>query len=90
MTTNTQTPLQRVVNRYEQRNGSPFVPTRKLFYDRVGINQKRFGMLLRGELPLYGFEAVSLAQFFGVEVTELLSNENPVKKAKSPTPLARS
>lgn len=85
MTTNPQTSLQRVINRYEQRNGSPFTPTRNLFYDRVGINQKRFGMLLRGELPMYGFEAVSLARFFGVEVTELISDENPVKNKKSPT-----
>ncbi|WP_041341328.1 hypothetical protein [Runella slithyformis] len=81
---NARTPLQIAVNRYEQRNGCPFVPTRKLFYDRVGINQKRFGMLLRGELPMYGFEAKSLAQFFGVEVTELLNDEKPVRKSKSP------
>ena len=79
----TQTPLQMVVNRYEERNGCPFKPTRKLFYDRVGITQKRFGMLLRGELPMYGFEAKSLAQFFGVPVTDILDQYEPVKKPKS-------
>lgn len=89
MTTNSQliikTPLQRAVAKYEERNGCPFVPTRKMFYDRVGINQKRFGMLLRGELPLYDFEVVKLARFFGVEVTELLNEEVTEKNEKSPT-----
>lgn len=80
---NAQTPLQAVISRYEERNGCPFVPTRKMFYDRVGINQKRFGMLLRGELPIYGFEAKALAEFFGVAVTKLLNEEKPIKKAKS-------
>jgi len=63
------------LSRYEQRNGCPFIPTRKLFYERVGVNQKRFGMLLRGELPLYGYEAVRLGKFFGVEPNQLLTDE---------------
>lgn len=83
MTTDTETPLQVAVSKYEQRTGSPFVPTKKLFYERVGINQKRFGMLLRGQLPMYGYEVTALAEFFGVEVTEILNNENPVKKQKA-------
>lgn len=84
MTMNTKTPLQLAISEYETRNGSPFVPTRKLFYERVGINQKRFGMLMRGELPMYGFEAKALADFFGVEVTDILNSEKPIKKVKSP------
>lgn len=79
-----QTPLQMVISRHEKRIGCPFIPTRKQFYEVVGINQKRFGMLLRGELPMYVFEAEALAEFFGVEATELYNRDNPEKKVKSP------
>lgn len=78
------TPIQRVLSQFEQRNGSRFAPNRELFYDRVGINQKRFGMLLRGELPMYVFEVVNLAKFFGVEVMQLIEDKPP-NEQKSPT-----
>jgi hypothetical protein len=79
------TKIQNVVAQYEERIKGKWKPDAR-FYSEVGINQKRFGMLLRGELPMYGFEATSLAHFFGVEVTEILNNEKSEKKTKSPTP----
>lgn len=84
MTTQSQTPIKTVVAQYEERIRGKWKPDTR-FYREVGINQKRFGMLLRGELPMYGFEAKSLAQFFGVEVTELLSEEKPEKKSVNTT-----
>ena len=76
------TPLQIAVKMHEEKNGGPFVPTRKMFYDRVGINQKRFGMLLRGELPMYGHEAKALAEFFNVLPLDLLDTPLPTPRAQ--------
>lgn len=89
MTKEKLTPIQIVLTRYEERIRGKWKPDGR-FYKAVGINQKRFGMILRGKLPMYGYEAKALAEFFGVEMSDILSNEKPVKKAKSPTPLARS
>lgn len=70
MATITQTPLQKVVKQYEERMRGKWKPNSK-FYNEIGINQKRFGMLIRGELPIYAFEAKSLSEFFKVPVTDL-------------------
>lgn len=83
MNNNSNTSVQKVLNRYQERIKGKWRPDER-FYKEVGINQKRFGMLLRGELPLYYFEAKALAKFFGVEITELDNQENPEKKVKSP------
>jgi hypothetical protein len=66
------TPLQRVLHKYEERVCGKWKPN-GLFYHRVEINQKRFGMLLRGELELKASEAKRLSDFFGVDIYELLS-----------------
>ena len=67
----TQTPLQKVVEQYEERLRGKWKPNSK-FYNEIGINQKRFGMLLRGELPIYGYEAKSLSVFFNVPIKDLI------------------
>ncbi len=67
----TQTPLQKVVEQYEERMLGKWKPDDR-FYKELGINQKRFGMLLRGELPIYGFEAQKLSTFFKVPLTDII------------------
>ena len=56
---------------YEERIGGRFKPDTR-FYKKVGINQKRFGQLVRGEKPILGFEARNLSQFFGVSLESLI------------------
>ncbi|WP_138993478.1 hypothetical protein [Larkinella sp. C7] len=56
---------------YENRIGGRFKPDNR-FYQKVGINQKRFGQLVRGEKPILGFEARNLSNFFGVTLESLL------------------
>lgn len=56
---------------YENRIGGRFKPDSR-FYQKVGINQKRFGQLLRGEKPILGFEARNLSQFFEVSLESLI------------------
>ncbi len=71
METITQTPLKKAVEQYEVLIRGKWKPNDD-FYKEVGINQKRFGMLIRGELPIYGYEAKNLATFFKVPVTDLI------------------
>lgn len=70
MTTISQTALQNAVIKYEESIRGKWKPDKR-FYREVGINQKRFGMLLRGESPIYGFEAKKLSDFFKVPLTDL-------------------
>lgn len=56
---------------YENRIGGRFKPDVR-FYQKVGINQKRFGQLVRGEKPILGYEARNLSQFFGVALESLI------------------
>ncbi len=44
----------------------------KLFYDAVGINQKRWGQIYRGQTAPTLPEAKAIAEFFDVEITELI------------------
>lgn len=71
METQTQTPLQKAVEQYEGRLRGKWKPNSH-FYNEVGINQKRFGMLLRGDLPMYGFEAKKLSAFFDFPLKDLI------------------
>lgn len=66
------TNIQRVVTEYENRIGTAFKPTPERFYKRVGVNQKRFGQLLRGEKEPVTSELRTLSQFFQVPITELI------------------
>ncbi|AXE17893.1 hypothetical protein DR864_09195 [Runella rosea] len=63
------TPLQRVVSKYEEHICGKWKPSTQ-FYQRTGINQKRFGMILRGELDMTLKEAQLLAKFFKVSTDE--------------------
>lgn len=71
-----ETMLKMAMDRLSGQTGLPVKPNRA-FYTKVGINQKRFGQLLRGEKPIYGFEAVNLSEFFGVSLEDLCKNESP-------------
>lgn len=71
METQTQTPLQKAVEQYEALICGKWRPNNH-FYNEVGINQKRFGMLLRGKLPMYVFEAERLSAFFAVPLKDLI------------------
>lgn len=66
-----ETVVQEALKGYENKIGGRFKPDNR-FYRKVGINQKRFGQLLRGEKPIMGFEARNLAQFFGVSLESLI------------------
>lgn len=70
--TTTETPLQRVVTKYEERICGKWKPTNH-FYNHVRINQKRFGMILRGELVMNVDEAKALANFFKVPTNDLIN-----------------
>lgn len=48
-----------------------FKPDR-IFYDTVKINQKRWGQILRGEVDPTITELKSIAQYFEVNVIQLL------------------
>ncbi len=41
------------------------------FYSAVGINQKRWGQIYRGEIEPTISEAKAIASYFEVEITEL-------------------
>lgn len=75
-------PVSDALRSYESKVGLALKPNRA-FYEKVGINQKRFGQLLRGEKPIYGFEAVNLSEFFGVPLEALCKNESPVAAGNS-------
>lgn len=53
-------------------SGFVFKP-QKSFYEKVGIKQKRWGQIYRGEVPPNIIELKSIALFFGVEITELIN-----------------
>lgn len=67
---------------YENRISGKFKPDVR-FYRKVGINQKRFGQLLRGEKPIFYHEVESLAKFFEVPIERILKKENPATTANS-------
>lgn len=65
-----ETPIKIILSQYEDRIGGKFKPDRR-FYDKVGINPKRFGQLRRGDkIPLLD-EASRLSDFFSVPLATL-------------------
>jgi len=58
--------LEQVIGDYEDKVFGKWEPDRR-FYDKVGINQKRFGMLVRNEIDMLLSEAKTLSDFFGIE-----------------------
>ncbi|WP_221390810.1 helix-turn-helix transcriptional regulator [Dyadobacter sp. NIV53] len=71
-----QTSIKIAIDRYENNIGCRIKPDR-LFYNKIGINQKRFGQLLRGEKEPLISEAKSLAKFLGTSIDELCNNIKP-------------
>lgn len=49
-----------------------FFHPQKRFYQAVGINQKRWGQIYRGEIEPTISEAKAIAEYFDVDVTELI------------------
>lgn len=69
-----QTKLAQIVANHNDKlskSGGIFKPNNQ-FYTTVGINAKRWGLLVRGDLEISLKEAKSVCQFFGVPTTELL------------------
>lgn len=65
-----QTPISTTLAKYEDRIGGKFKPDKR-FYEKVGINSKRFAQLARGEKTPLLDEAVRLSEFFSVPLTTL-------------------
>jgi hypothetical protein len=58
--------LEYVISKYEDKCFGKWEPDKR-FYEKVGINQKRFGMLVRNEIEMLLSEAKSLVDFFGLD-----------------------
>ncbi|MDQ6482357.1 hypothetical protein [Dyadobacter sp. LHD-138] len=67
--------LELAIEKYEVKIKTKFKPTRE-FYNHVGINQKRFGEVVRNNEKLIVSELISLASFFEVPVVDLLPKSN--------------
>lgn len=68
----TQNCLNKVITNHECKFGGVWKPNRH-FYKTVGIRQKRFGQILRDEVSPTIEETVSLANFFNVNPTEIIT-----------------
>jgi hypothetical protein len=53
-----------------------FKPNRK-FYESVGINSKRWGMLYRGDLEPTQSEIQALSEYFDIPVTSFFNQKSP-------------
>ncbi|QIA06426.1 helix-turn-helix transcriptional regulator [Draconibacterium halophilum] len=62
--------IKNVVQKKESR--CFFFHPQKQFYNAVGINQKRWGQIYRGEIDPTISEAKAIAEYFEVDVTELI------------------
>lgn len=70
-TTSNTTTLGVAISHFEQRSNLKFSPDEK-FYNRVGINRIRFWQLVKGKKRMFTDEARTLAEYFGLAVTDLL------------------
>ena len=66
-----QTPISRAVAGFEKRIGLS-VKFDGRFYNRTGINQKRWGMLMAGKLKPNSDEIKNISEVFKVPVNELI------------------
>ena len=64
-----------IVRQFENRIGCTFKPN-SATYIQLGINRKRLGLLISGDAkkPLQIDELPKIATFFGVSVSEILTN----------------
>ncbi len=51
--------------------GVAFKPKKEL-YETLGINKKRFGLIMKGRLRPYADEIVSICNYFKLDINELL------------------
>lgn len=65
-----ETPIKKMLEEYEKQVGLRLKPDKR-FYSKVGINQKRFGQLVRGEKTPLLDEAARLSDFFNVPLQTL-------------------
>lgn len=73
--TTTANSLKQAITAYEVKIKTKFRPNRQ-FYEYVGINQKRFGDIVRNNGKMNVAELISLAKFFEIPVSDLLPKEN--------------
>ncbi|QDK77772.1 hypothetical protein EXU85_03845 [Spirosoma sp. KCTC 42546] len=67
----TQTPISRAVEGFEKRIGLS-IKFDGRFYNRTGINQKRWGMLMAGKLKPNSDELRNISEVFQVPVVDLI------------------
>lgn len=65
--------LEQIISEYEEKVFGKWKPDRR-FYEKVGINQKRFGMLVRNEINMLLPEAKALSNFFGIDFEKFIED----------------
>lgn len=55
----------------KENKGFKFIPDR-MFYEKTGIKQKRWGLLIRNESPATTEELLKVAQYFDFDISEIL------------------
>lgn len=60
----------------EESRGFKFIPDRN-FYDSIGIKQKRWGQLIRNEIPATTEEIYKVAEYFKLEYSHILNLQQP-------------
>jgi hypothetical protein len=69
-TINEQNSISQALDAYENRIGATLKPDSR-FYNKVGINQKRWGQLVRGEKPPFFFELKNLSELWDIPLSDL-------------------
>ena len=65
-----QNSISQALDAHENRIGGSHKPDER-FYKKVGINQKRWGQLVRGEKPPFFYELKNLAEFWDIPLSDL-------------------
>ena len=61
-----------VIKSFEDRIGGKFQPDRR-FYEKIGTNQKRWGLIVKGKAEPFLSEAQRISDFFGVPLNQLVA-----------------
>jgi hypothetical protein len=59
----------------QERKNFPFKPSPE-FYNSIGIKRKRWAQILRNEVSPTIIEVENIANYFKVQVSELITNSN--------------
>lgn len=70
------TTIKKAIMDFEQSKCLKFTPN-TMFYQKVQINQKRFGMIVRGEIEATQGEIQRLSNFFDIPVQNFFPTQNP-------------